>query len=90
VEIEWFGETHTSIATLRALDRSDCDAAGLLQFARTPWSAVIADRRWVGDLRFDREREPGFTEIEARGRTSCRATAPWLPPRNDVLSDQDR
>jgi hypothetical protein len=39
----------------------------------------------VGDLRFDREPSLGFAEIEALGHTSCRTSAPWLPPRADIL-----
>ena len=88
VQLKWYGETQTALSRLRALDQSDCDVAGLLRFARAPWSAVVDDRRVVGDLRFDREPSLGFAEIEALGHTSCRTSAPWLPPRADILGSE--
>jgi hypothetical protein len=40
----------------------------------------------IGDLRYDRESELGFAELELNdAQVSCPRPAPWLPPRSDLL-----
>jgi hypothetical protein len=43
----------------------------------------------LGDLRFDREKALGMSEIALGGQSGCRFRAPWVPPRADVLNNLD-
>lgn len=87
-EIQWLDEFAMSRALLAKLVGQHCDAAALMQFARAPF-AVDLERRWLmGDLRFDPERSGGVASIELGSPSAghCRPTAPWTPPRADLLS----
>lgn len=86
--IEWHGELTMPRESLRRLVASRCEASALMQFARIPWLQWDAHGWRVGDLRYDREREPGFAEIHiANGSTpECPLWgAPWIPARQDLL-----
>lgn len=85
--IKWYGEIRSDVQNLRDLNRSDCHAAAFFRFARTPWFAIVNHRPVLGDLRYDREKGLGFTEIEVNSSGKCGASAPWIPPRDDVLND---
>ncbi len=85
--IKWYGEIRPDVQNLRELNRSDCHAAAFFRFARAPWFAIVNHRPVLGDLRYDREKGLGFTELEVNNSSKCGASAPWIPPRNDVLSD---
>jgi inner membrane protein len=83
----WFGEFSMPVSRLANLTANNCEAAALMQFVRAPF---VVERKtgWViGDLRFDRERGLGLAEIEVSATHSghCPATAPWLPPRLDLV-----
>jgi hypothetical protein len=73
---------------LSQLAASDCEAAAFLRFARAPWAAR-RDAHWlIGDLRFDGGPRPGFADLVLSGhaRDCARYTAPWLPPRGELLN----
>jgi inner membrane protein len=83
----WFGEFSMPVTRLANLTANNCEAAALMQFVRAPF-VVERKNGWViGDLRFDRERGLGLAEIEVSATHSgdCPPTAPWLPPRADLL-----
>ncbi len=83
----WFGEFSMPVSRLANLTANNCEAAALMQFVRAPF-VVERKNGWViGDLRFDRERGLGLAEIEVSATHSgeCPPTAPWLPPRGDLL-----
>jgi inner membrane protein len=86
-EIEWYGQATSSRSSLAALVSADCRAAAFMRFARAPWLGRLNGRLVLGDLRYDREAELGFAEIElAAGAQSCPAhVPPWSPPRADLL-----
>jgi inner membrane protein len=87
--IQWIRQFSMPEDRLAQLAARDCEARELLQFARAPYATEV-DGRWVmGDLRFDREKDLGFTEIELRGRSPCRFSTPWVPPRQALLGRPD-
>jgi inner membrane protein len=83
--LRWHGQFTGSREQLRALAASSCEVAALLRFARTPWFRE-SEPRIAGDLRYDREPEPGFAEIVLTRPPRCPAyVPPWVPPRLDLL-----
>jgi inner membrane protein len=86
-DLLWDGEIVLDRRELARLAREHCHVAAFLRFARTPWLWYRDDALLVGDLRYDREPDLGFTEMElpvAPGE--CPANVPpWVPPRLDVL-----
>lgn len=58
-----------------------------MQFARVPFAVRRERRQVLGDLRFDREPELGFAEIELSDPPPerCTSSAPWVPPREGML-----
>jgi hypothetical protein len=43
----------------------------------------------IGDLRYDREVELSFAELELSGAHPCpQFVPPWIPPRSDLLEDE--
>jgi inner membrane protein len=86
----WYGEIAMARDQFSRLSESSCDVAAFMQFARVPW-ALHRERGWiVGDLRYDREPEAGFAELEI-GSNPCPASLPpWLPPRSDLLGESTR
>jgi inner membrane protein len=84
--VRWYGEVRSDLSRLRQLNGDDCHAATFFRFARAPFVAALNDREVIGDIRYDRERELGFTEIELPSRMRCGRGAPWLPPRADALA----
>jgi inner membrane protein len=85
-QVLWRGEALMRLDDVRELMVARCDVRALMQFARVPWWVETA-RTWVvGDLRYDREAELGFAEIEIIGADRCPPHgAPWIPPRQDVI-----
>jgi len=54
-----------------------------------PWTLKREDDWIIGDLRYDREPELGFAELELKRISSvCPPSAPWLPPRSDLLDQR--
>ncbi len=82
----WYGSVAMPRGQIAKIARADCVAAEFMKFARVPWS-MRRDNHWiVGDLRYDRERELGFAELELPADANCPRPAPWLPPRADLLT----
>ncbi len=90
-EIRWHGEFAMSRALLVKLVASHCDAAALMQFVRAPFVTGLGQGWMMGDLRFAGERGGGLAGIvlgpSARGE--CRQSVPWVPPRADLLGQDD-
>jgi hypothetical protein len=83
--IQWYGQFSMPEGRLARLAAQDCEAREALQFARAPFATRL-DGHWVlGDLRFDREKALGFTEIALQGKSRCRYSVPWVPPREALL-----
>lgn len=81
------GEHQAPLAELRELARTNCHVAAFLRFARVPFWLARGDDVYVGDLRYDREEDDGFAELEVPARPSgCPPwLPPWTPPRHDLL-----
>jgi inner membrane protein len=86
----WVGEFSIAADVPATLAERYCAVDALMQFARVPWAAPRDDGWVVGDLRYDREPELGFAEIEVGPTTDdCRhLRPPWVPPRQDLLNDR--
>lgn len=88
--IQWRGDVILSRAELANLAATHCEVSHLLRFARAPFFTTYEGTLLAGDLRFDREPEPSFAEIQI-GRDRCsRIVPPWTPPRQDLLGDEPR
>ncbi|MHB1122963.1 MAG: metal-dependent hydrolase [Ramlibacter sp.] len=86
--VRWIDEYQVSRAGFPRVLQAYCEAAILMRFARAPWIAS-SNGRWVmGDLRYDREPELGFAEMELTQRSGAcaSATPPWIEPRRDVMA----
>jgi inner membrane protein len=82
----WYSRDELSLSrsSLQEIVRSNCEATAFMQFARMPWLGEHASVLVLGDLRYDREPELGFAEIEISSTRKCpRHSAPWLPPRSE-------
>lgn len=89
-EVFWHGAMTMPRSELAQLARSHCEVAAFMQFARVPWALQREQSQIVGDLRYDREPELGFSEIEIGGIPCPSSTPPWIPPRSDLLTSSDR
>ena len=84
--VKWLGEFSMSRATLSSIPEQNCEAREFMQFARAPFAVERERRQVLGDLRFDREPELGFAEIElAPPPQQCKFHVPWIPPRASLL-----
>jgi inner membrane protein len=84
--VEWSGEFSMSLATLAKIVAENCEAAEFMQFARAPYATERERRQVLGDVRFDREPELGFAEIELENPPRpCRFNVPWTPPRASLF-----
>jgi inner membrane protein len=78
---KWFGELPMRFDVLAQLSATRCEAAAFMRFARAPWAAPVENRWILGDLRYDREPELGFSEIELTADVRCPMhTPPWVTP----------
>jgi inner membrane protein len=83
--IQWIRQFSMPEGRLAMLAGEDCEARETLQFARAPFATQL-DGKWViGDLRYDRERSLGFSEIALGDSPNCRFDVPWVPPRESLL-----
>ena len=83
--LRWHGQFTGSREQLRELAATSCEVAALLRFARVPWFRE-SEPRMAGDLRYDREPDPGFAEIVLTQPPRCPSyVPPWDPPRSDLL-----
>jgi inner membrane protein len=85
--VEWNGEFAMELADLAGIIEGNCEASRLMQFARVPFAVKREQRQVLGDLRYDREAELGFAEIELSDPppARCESRAPWIPPREPML-----
>jgi inner membrane protein len=85
---QWYGEFSIEPRAFAELVARRCEAAAFMTFSRVPWLARGAAGWQLGDLRYDRDLEAGFSELELRdGVVACPAhMAPWREPRSDLLS----
>ena len=86
-DVVWVGELSAARTVPATLARDYCAVSALLQFARVPWAVPRGDGWLVGDLRYDREPELGFAEVEVGpSADECLSyRPPWVPPRQDLL-----
>jgi hypothetical protein len=86
-ELKWFGQISSPLEQLRGVARTNCEAAAALRFIRAPWLGIVEDELVLGDLRYDREAELGFSEIPVTDHPSCPIFVPqWTLPRLDLLT----
>ncbi len=94
--VRWVSEYRAPLAQLRRLARDDCRFRALLEFARLPYYSEIGrstpSRRpgkFAGDLRYDRQPELDFSDLELpadpHGGECPRWIPGWQPPRADLL-----
>lgn len=86
-DVSWRGEFAMELKDLARIIAGNCEASQLMQFARVPFAVEREQRQVLGDLRYDREPDLGFAEIELSDPppTRCRSSAPWIPPREAML-----
>jgi hypothetical protein len=74
-------------AELSQLAQTRCDADAMLRFVRIPFWTQHAGDPLLGDLRYDRAAGLEFAERLLTGICDSRrvASAPWAPPRADLL-----
>ncbi len=86
--MHWYGQITTPLAELHAIAAQHCEAAAALRFMRAPYLARTDDGLVLGDLRYDREPEPGFAEIvlPEEPRRCPVWVPPWVAPRQEVLN----
>lgn len=85
--VQWQAEFRAPLAELQELYANDCTARALLRFTRAPfWMQQGDDQTLLGDLRYDREPEIGFTEMVLEPEAECpRNVPPWVPPLLDWM-----
>jgi inner membrane protein len=87
--VAWQGQFRAPLDDLRRL-AAHCEVAALLRFVRAPFFLAGPGGMVVGDLRFDRDPELDFAELEisdAVSATTCPRYVPsWTPPRADLLA----
>jgi len=90
-ELKWYGQIASPLERLRSVAKANCEAAAALRFIRAPWLAMVENELVLGDLRYDREAELGFSEIAITDQPDCPAFVPqWTPPRLDLLTSDGR
>lgn len=91
-EAQWHGEVRSSIEAIDSLWHENCRVGAFMRFARAPWLARIDDALVIGDLRYDRERELGFAELEVESTSEpCRSyVPPWTAPLKQWLARDSR
>lgn len=81
--VRWVSEYHADLGDLARLRRDDCRFYALLRFARLPY--VTASRELAGDLRYDRNPGPDFSDVALRAppheRACPRFVPAWREPR---------
>ena len=86
--VSWLGEIRLPRTQVSELASQNCEAAAFLRFARVPWTLRRGHHWIIGDLRYDREPELGFAELELNdGALRCPSNVPpWIAPRSDLLA----
>jgi inner membrane protein len=85
-QVKWHGQIASPLDRLLRLWEERCQVKALMRFVRAPWLARIDDAWVIGDLRYDREPELGFAEIEVDPPAeACVNHMPsWSAPRDDL------
>jgi inner membrane protein len=85
--LQWLDEVTMSRRDAQLLLAENCEALAFAGFARALWFTENAEGWLVGDLRYDREPELGFAEMQlaAEPEQCPRFVPPWIPPRADLL-----
>ncbi|MGC4086937.1 MAG: metal-dependent hydrolase [Polyangiaceae bacterium] len=90
----WEGEWRGAVSELRTLDREHCLVHALLGFARAPFWQARGASWFIGDLRFDRDPDLDFDELEVPRPPAAAQCLPhippWLAPRRDLLEGRAR
>ena len=85
--VRWLTAYSADIAELTQLRRRDCRFRALLQFARLPY--VAPARQIAGDLRYDRQPGPDFSDVPLPrdpGSGECPRWLPgWTEPRAELF-----
>jgi inner membrane protein len=86
--VQWLDEYRVGRREFARVLQAYCEAALFMHFARAPWIASARGRWIIGDLRYDREPELGFAELELSDPSrACTSTAPpWVPPRGELAT----
>lgn len=88
-ELKWYGQISSPLDQLRKVAGTNCEAAAALRFIRAPWLATVDNELVLGDLRYDREPELGFSEVAVSEQPTCPSFVPkWIPPRHDLLPNE--
>ncbi|MGH8185288.1 MAG: metal-dependent hydrolase [Steroidobacteraceae bacterium] len=84
--LDWHGEIATDLVELRRVVGENCEAAAAMRFIRAPWLIATERAKVLGDLRYDREKELGFAEVELADPPRCPPIVPpWGMPRADLF-----
>lgn len=85
--VHWRGEIIMPRDQIAQLAATNCAAAAFMRFARVPWILRRDGGPVIGDLRYDREPDLGFAEIDLKEPSGgCPSyIPPWIPPRNELL-----
>jgi len=85
--VRWLTAYSADVAQLSRLRRDDCRFRAMLQFARLPYFAPA--RQMAGDVRYDRQPDPDFSDVPlprdpASG--ACPRLLPgWIEPRAELF-----
>lgn len=84
--LHWHGEIATDLMELRRVVGENCEAAAAMRFIRAPWLISTEREKVLGDMRYDREQELGFAEVELADPPRCPPIVPpWGIPRADLF-----
>jgi inner membrane protein len=88
-QVVYQGEARVRVSRLARLADQSCEARAMLQFTRAPFVVDRGDRVVLGDLRFDRDEDLDFAELELDpSAPRCPAFgAPWLAPMQSIFRD---
>jgi inner membrane protein len=86
-DVYWLGQFSISEQQLRQVAMNSCETMELMQFVRAPFAAKLVGEWVLGDLRFDQGKKTGMAQVVAQplAHGACADSAPWLPPREDLL-----
>lgn len=84
--LRWEGEFRAPLSELRSLATQDCRVRDALRFWRVPFWTHTPEGLLIGDLRYDNEKELGFSELliandQIGSSEGCfTLVPPWEPP----------
>lgn len=84
---QWYGQHVMPREALARLADSRCEVQAFLRFSRAPWGLWSAKGVILGDMRYDREPELGFSEIALAPTARCPThVPPWITPVSRALA----